>query len=146
MKMNETIKAFMLVAVVAFSSTVITAAEDLLAVSLLSFGVLQVDLRWGDVREQLSDLRPEVSETTQRIGVRNRKQDLAGVSKLAAVGLTSSCSGCRRTQPCRSTGPSRRAERLQRIAWGETLGPEKMMWTDKQAEQMSSNINWLTGF
>lgn len=43
--MNETIKAFMLVAVVAFSSTVITAAEDLLAVSLLSFGVLQVDLR-----------------------------------------------------------------------------------------------------
>lgn len=33
------------------------------------------------MREQLSDLRPEVGQTTQRIGVGNRTPDLAGVSK-----------------------------------------------------------------
>lgn len=40
--------------------------EDVLAICLLGFGVLQVDLRRGDVREQLSYLRPEFGRTKKQ--------------------------------------------------------------------------------
>lgn len=87
--------------------------RNLLAIHLLGLGVLQVDLRGGDMWEQLSYLGP-----VQRVTKSQRVEGNWQVCVLVRVGvcLTSSCSGCRPMQLCHNNGLSHKAELPQSIA------------------------------